>query len=126
MRSRVVEILIALTWTAALPVAASAQSSTAGTVRDTSGALLPGVTVEASSPALIEKTRTAVTSNSGQYAILDLRPGIYTVTFNLPGFVVLRREGIELTADFTAPVNAELQVGALAETITVTGESPIV
>ena len=119
-------LLLALTWTAMLPVLAAAQSSIAGTVKDPSGGLLPGVTVEASSPALIEKTRSATTNNAGQYRIVELRPGTYTVTFTLPGFVVLRREGIELTADFTAQVNAELQVGALAETITVTGESPVV
>jgi hypothetical protein len=119
-------LLLTFAWTVMLPVLASAQSSIAGTVKDTSGGLLPGVTVEASSPALIEKTRSATTNSSGQYRIVELRPGIYTVTFTLPGFVILRREGIELTADFTAQVNVELQVGALAETITVTGESPVV
>ncbi|MGH9349793.1 MAG: carboxypeptidase regulatory-like domain-containing protein [Vicinamibacterales bacterium] len=126
MRLFAVRILIASTWMAAVPALAGAQSSIAGTVNDTSGALLPGVTVEASSPALIEQTRSAVTNNAGQFRIIELRPGTYTVTFTLPGFIVLRREGIELTADFTAPVNAELQVGAIEESITVTGESPIV
>ena len=100
--------------------------SIAGVVRDTSGAVLPGVTVEASSPALIEKTRTVVTDGQGQYKIIDLRPGTYVVTFTLPGFSTVRREGIELTASFNATVNAELRVGALEETVTVTGESPVV
>jgi hypothetical protein len=100
--------------------------SIAGVVRDTSGAVLPGVTVEASSPALIEKARTVVTDGQGQYKIIDLRPGTYVVTFTLPGFSTVRREGIELTASFNATVNADLRVGALEETVTVTGESPVV
>jgi hypothetical protein len=99
-------------------------SGIAGVVRDTSGAVLPGVTVEASSPALIEKVRTVVTDGEGRYNIVDLRLGTYTVTFGLPGFSTVRREGIELTAGFTATVNAEMRVGALAETVTVTGASP--
>ena len=100
--------------------------SIAGVVRDSSGAVLPGVTVEASSPALIEKARTAVTDSQGQYRVIDLRPGVYAVTFTLAGFSTVRREGIELTTGFTANVNADLRVGALEETVTVTGESPIV
>jgi hypothetical protein len=88
--------------------------------------VLPGVTVEASSPALIDKVRTAVTDGQGLYRIVDLRPGIYVVTFSLPGFNTLRREGLELTTGFTAAVNAELNVGALEETITVSGEAPVV
>ena len=83
--------------------AALAQTaSIAGVVRDTSGGVMPGVTVEASSPALIEKTRTAITDGDGQYKIIDLRPGTYTVTFSLAGFSTVKREGIELTGDFTA------------------------
>ena len=113
-----------------LPSTASAQqasaSGIAGVVRDTSGAVLPGVTVEASSPALIEKTRSIVTDSEGRYNIVDLRPGVYQVTFTLSGFNVFRRDGIELTSGFTATVNADMQVGALTETITVTGESPLV
>jgi len=112
-----------------LPVAASAQtlgSAIAGEVRDTSGAVLPGVSVEAASPALIEKVRVVVTNDQGMYRIVDLRPGPYTVTFSLPGFGAVRREGIELTSGFTASVNAELQVGSIAETVTVTGASPLV
>ena len=106
---------------------ARAQSSgIAGVVRDSSGAVLPGVTVEASSPVLIEKVRTVTTDTQGRFNIVDLRPGAYTVTFTLVGFTPVRREGIELSAAFTANVNAELRVGSLEETITVTGESPVV
>lgn len=109
------------------PGMASAQTSTiTGTVRDASGGVLPGVTVEVSSPALIEKTRSTVTSGSGTYSILALRPGTYSVKFELPGFSIVMREGIELTSDFTATINADLKVGELTETLTVTGESPIV
>ena len=110
----------------ALPSAAYAQAAIAGTVKDASDALMPGVTVEAASPALIEKVRTAVTDGSGQFRIENLRPGSYTVTFTLPGFQTVRREGIELTGSFTANVNAELKVGQVAETVVVSGESPIV
>jgi hypothetical protein len=113
---------------AAVPALASAQqgSSIAGTVRDTSGAVLPGVTVEVSSPALIEKTRSATTDGEGKYSIVQLRPGVYTVTFSLPGFATVKRENLELTSDFTATVNADLRVGGVEETITVAAESPIV
>src|SRR4029078_6909773 len=89
-----------------LPSLAYAQAgSIAGNVRDATGAVLPGVTVEAASPALIEKTRTVTTDSQGVYKIADLRPGTYSVTFTLPGFATVRREGIELSASFTAPVN---------------------
>ena len=106
--------------------AASAQSIITGTVRDVSGAAMPGVTVEAASPVLIEKVKSVVSDNNGSYRITDLRPGVYTVTFTLTGFSTYRRDGLELPADFTATLNAELKVGSLEETITVTGESPIV
>ena len=119
-------ILIVLSMVLALPLSAYAQASIAGVIKDASGAVLPGVTVEATSPVLIEKARTAVTDESGQYRIVDLRAGMYTVTFTLTGFSTVKREGIELTGSFTAVVNADLKVGALAETITVTGETPIV
>src|SRR5438067_8886586 len=109
-----------------LPAVASAQSSLAGVVKDTSGAILPGVTVEASSPALIEKVRSVTTDGTGQYKIVDLRPGTYAVTFALAGFNSFKREGIELTGSFAATVNVELKVGTVQETITVTGASPIV
>ena len=95
-------------------------------VNDASGAVLPGVTVEASSPALIEKVRSTVTDDTGQYRIVDLRAGTYLVTFTLPGFSVVKRENIELRGEFVATVNADLRVGNLEETITVTGESPTV
>ena len=98
----------------------------AGVVKDSLGAVLPGVSVEASSPALIEKVRSAVTDGQGQYKIVDLRPGVYTVTFVLPGFSAVKREDIELTTSFTATVNAELRVGAIEETVTVSGQSPTV
>jgi hypothetical protein len=109
-----------------LPSAAHAQASVTGVVKDSSGAVLPGVTVEAASPALIEKVRTAVTDESGRYRIVDLRPGTYTVNFTLTGFQSVRREGVELPGTFTATVDAELRVGSIEETVTVSGESPIV
>jgi hypothetical protein len=105
---------------------ASAQASIAGVVRDTSGAVLPGVTVEVSSPALIEKVRSVTTDGAGLYRVVDLPTGTYTVTLSLVGFATVRREGIELSGAFVASVNGELRVGAVEETITVTGESPIV
>lgn len=105
---------------------AQAPSNIAGVVRDTSGAVLPGVTVEVTSPALIERTRSVITDDQGRYNIVDLRPGSYEVTFTLAGFRVVRREGIVLAAGFTATVNADLQLGNVEETITVTGEAPLV
>jgi hypothetical protein len=111
---------------ALMPVSTYAQASITGVVSDSSGAVLPGVTVEAASPSLIEKVRTAVTDGSGTYRITELRPGAYTVTFTLPGFNTVKRDGINLTGAFTASVDAEMRVGALEETITVTGEAPIV
>jgi hypothetical protein len=111
-----------------IPVAALAQAnaSIVGTAKDASGAVLPGVVVEVSSPVLIEKTRSVVTSGTGQYAVESLRPGTYTVTFTLTGFSTVKREGVELSGSFVATVNAELKVGGLAETITVTSEAPVV
>src|SRR5262245_35680456 len=109
-----------------LPVVAVAQASITGTVRDSSGAVLPGVTVEASSPALIERVRSVATDGRGLYQIVDLRPGDYAVTFTLPGFAIVRREGVQLTGSFVATVDAQLRIGALEETITVTGETPVV
>src|SRR6185369_6139597 len=90
------------------------------------GAVMPGVTVEASSPVLIERVRTVTTDSQGQYKIVDLRPGTYTVTFTLPGFATVKREGIELPATFVATVNTDLRVRALEETVTVSGASPVV
>jgi hypothetical protein len=109
-----------------VPAAAFAQAAITGVVKDASGAVLPGVTVEASSAALIEKTRSAVTDGTGTYRIVDLRPGTYSITFTLTGFSTVKREGIELAGSFTATINADMKVGALEETITVTGETPIV
>jgi len=109
-----------------MPSAAFAQASITGVVKDASGAVLPGVTVEASSPALIEKARSVVTDGSGQYRIVTLPPGVYAVTFTLSGFSTVRREGIELRGTFTAAVDADLRVGAVTETVTVTGETPLV
>jgi len=109
-----------------LPRSVFAQASITGVVRDSSGGVLPGVSVEAASPALIEKVRSAVTDGTGQYRIEDLRPGTYTITITLQGFSTYKREGIELAGTFTATINADLKVGAVAETITVTGETPVV
>src|SRR6202162_2485316 len=111
-----------------LPSAAYAQfaGTITGVAKDASGGVLPGVTVEAASPALIEKVRSVVTDDTGQYRIVDLRPGTYSVTFTLPGFSTVKREGIEITGTFVATVNGDLKVGALEETITVTGETPVV
>src|SRR5882672_893195 len=122
--SRFTKILIALM--SLVPTAAFAQATIAGVVKDTSGAVLPGVTVEAASPALIEKVRTAVSDGTGQFQIVNLVPGTYTVTFTLGGFNTVKREGVVLSGSFTAKVDAEMRVGALEETITVTGETPIV
>lgn len=127
---RVVRLRLAALWIALalLPTTVVAQqaSGIAGVVRDTSGGVLPGVTVEAASPALIEKVRSAVTDGEGRYNLVDLRPGTYVVSFSLAGFNTFRREGIVLTAGFTAAVNGDMQVGALEETITVTGAAPLV
>ena len=113
-----------------LPAAAWTQTAATGTiagvVRDSSGAVLPGVSVEAASPALIERIRVVVTDDQGLYRIVDLRPGVYTVTFTLPGFSAFKREGIELQTAFTATVNADLRIGAIQETVTVSGAAPVV
>src|SRR5260221_14465359 len=109
-----------------IPAVVHAQASITGTVQDTSGAVLPGVSVEASSPELIEKVRMAATDGGGRYRIENLRPGTYSVTFTLQGFTTVRREGIELTGSFIATVNTDMKVGALQETVVVSGETPIV
>ena len=120
---------LVVAWACAMvfPATAFAQASgIAGVVRDTTGAVMPGVTVEASSPALIERVRTVTTDSQGQYKIVDLRPGIYSVTFTLPGFSTVKREDVEIPAAFVATVNADLRVGALEETVTVSGVSPVI
>src|SRR6185503_4583950 len=109
-----------------IPSMVFAQAGLTGTVKDTSGAVLPGVTVEAASPVLIEKVRTTVTDGNGRYQLIDLRPGAYTVTFSLAGFNTVKRDGVTVSGAGTSTVDADLRVGALEETITVTGEAPTV
>jgi hypothetical protein len=123
---RIGKVVAAFGFVLFLPVAVCAQATISGVVKDASGAVLPGVTVEAASPALIEKVRTTVTDGTGQYAIQDLRPGVYAVKFSLTGFAPVEREGVELSGTFTARINADLRVGSLEETIKVTGETPVV
>jgi hypothetical protein len=108
------------------PRAQESTATIAGVVKDASGGVLPGVTVEAASPELIEKVRTVVTDGTGQYRIISLRPGTYTVTFSLTGFSSVKREGLELKVGVVTSVNADLKVGAVEETITVSGETPVV
>jgi hypothetical protein len=123
---RVVRCLVVFACFLVAPSLAFAQASLSGVVRDTSGAVLPGVTVEAASPVLIEKVRTAVTDNNGRYQMIDLRPGAYTVTFTLAGFNTSKRDGVALSGSAGSVVDMELRVGSLEETITVTGEAPTV
>jgi hypothetical protein len=127
MRRRFIALVAAaLASLVLVPTVAHAQSAIAGVVKDTSGAVLPGVTVEAASDVLIEKTRSVVTDGAGQYKIIDLRPGVYSVTFSLPGFATVKRDGVELPANFTSTINADLKVGSLEETVVVSGLSPVV
>src|SRR5262245_40775627 len=123
---RSVSLAVALACVALFPRCVLAQASITGIVKDTTGAVLPGVTVEASSDVLIERVRAAVSDGAGQYRIVDLRPGLYTVTFTLDGFTTLKRGGVELAGSFTASINAEMQVGQVKETVVVTSETPIV
>src|SRR5438477_4884216 len=125
-RSRIAMLFVVAAAWLALPATARAQSAFAGTVKDATGAVLPGVTVEASSPALIERVRSATTDANGTYKIENLRPGTYSITFNLTGFSSVKKDGIELASNFTATINADLKVGAVEETVTVSGESPVV
>ncbi len=128
LRKKIGAWAVAVTACCALATSASAQtgSSIAGVAKDASGAVMPGVTIEAASPVLIEKVRTAVTDGQGQYKIINLIPGTYTVTFSLPGFSTVKRESVELPASFTATINAELRVGVLEETLTVSAQTPTV
>ena len=119
-------LVLGLAFALAVPAAALAQATFTGVVKDGSGAVLPGVTVEASSPALIEGVRTAVTDGAGQYRIVDLRPGTYTLTFTLAGFSTLRREGLELTGSRVVTFDAQMAVGGLKEAVVVTGITPTV
>src|SRR5262249_11997037 len=126
---RIRGVLFLSVWTLLCTPAAARTAlsgSIAGVVRDASGGVLPAVTVEASSPALIERARGVTTDNSGAYRIVSLVPGVYAVTFSLAGFSTVKRDGVELTTGFTAQVNAELSVGALEETLTVSGAAPLV
>src|SRR5207244_4464786 len=118
--------LLVLIFFAFNPGRAFAQSTIAGLVTDTSEGILPGVTVEATRPALIEKVRVVTTDSQGRYSIVDLRPGTYTVVFTMEGFGTFRREGVEVASNVNVPVNAKLAVGSLRETITVSGQSPVV
>jgi hypothetical protein len=126
--SRILRTFVVLVCVGWIPSVALAQtnSSIAGLVTDASGAVLPGVTVSASSPALMEAARTVVTDGSGRYTITELRPGVYTVSFTLSGFTTVKREGIELTASFAANIPAQMKVGTLEESVTVSGATPVV
>ncbi|HEV8393043.1 MAG TPA: carboxypeptidase regulatory-like domain-containing protein [Vicinamibacterales bacterium] len=127
LRQHAAILLLAL-GLASMPSVSTAQvlGTVTGTVKDASGAVLPGVTVEASSPALIEKVRTAVTDGTGQYRIINLPPGAYVITFTLTGFSTVRREGVNLSINVTSTIDADMRVGAVQETITVTGGAPVV
>jgi hypothetical protein len=126
MARRITRTLLTFAGAMLLSSVAYAQSSIVGVIKDTSGAAMPGVTVEASSDVLIEKVKSAISDSNGAYRIADLRPGTYKVTFTLTGFKTFQRDGLVLPSEFTATVNAELGVGSLEETITVTGASPVV
>jgi hypothetical protein len=119
-------VLLLILLLGALPASAYAQATLAGVVKDPSGGVLPGVTVEAASPVLIEKVRSAITDGTGQYQIVDLRPGAYNLTFTLSGFATAKREGVEVTGSGVITINAEMKVGNVAETVNVTGAQPIV
>ena len=123
---RVVKVVVAIAGILLLPSLASAQATIAGVIRDASAAVLPGVTDEVSSPVLIEKSRTVVSDGTGQYRITDLPPGTYELTFSLTGFSTVRREGLAVSGSGVITSNADLRVGAVAETITVSAASPIV
>src|SRR5262245_25158780 len=126
MRPALLSVSTVATVTVFSAFAFAQNAEIAGIVRDSSGAVLPGVSVEASSPALIEKSRTVFTDGQGQYRAIALSPGTYSVTFTLSGFKTTIREGIVLTAEFTAAIDATMSVGELAETITVSGQTPLV
>ena len=129
MRGRAFSCVTLLTMSAALvlPGTALAQTSgISGAVVDETGGVLPGVVVEATSPALLTEVRTVVTDGQGRYSIVSLPSGIYLVTYTLPGFSTVRREGVELVAGFTANIDTQLVVGGVEETITVTGATPTV
>ena len=126
MKKQVCYLAVALGYLLLLTAPVRAQSAIAGVVKDTSGAVIAGATVTVTSPALIEHSRSTVTDGGGQYKIVDLRPGTYVVNFTLNGFAAVNREGLELPADFTATVDVEMRPSTQAETVTVTGTSPII
>ncbi len=119
-------LLLFLACLVLLPAIATAQSQINGVARDESGGVLPGVTVEVTSPVLIEKVRTATTDDQGRFAIVDLRPGLYRITFTLTGFNTVVRDAVEVPGGVAVTANADLKVGALEETITVSGQTPLV
>lgn len=118
------DILLGVLCLLCVPALASAQSAIVGLLTDNQGGVLPGVTVEASSPALIEGSKTAVTDSQGRYRITPLRPGVYSLKFSLAGFAETVREGVNLPSEFVATVNVEMKVGSLEETVTVAGQTP--
>jgi uncharacterized surface anchored protein len=126
MRRVVLRLALGVLASLLVPATAAAQAAIAGIVKDKTGAVLPGATVEATSPALIERARSVTTDGAGQYKILDLRPGTYEVIFTMQGFQPVKRTGIILEGNFTAPVNVELELGSLTEAVTVAIESPVV
>lgn len=126
MLRRITIVPVAALFILCLPTLALAQSAITGLVKDTTGAVLPGVTVEATSEALIERTRSAVTDSQGRFTIVDLRPGTYKVVFTIQGFATFVASAVSLPSDFTATVNAEMQIGAVEESVTVAGQSPVV
>src|SRR3954469_17756151 len=123
---RVAKVVAALAGMVLLPSIVFAQTTIAGVIRDASAAVLPGVSVEAASPALIEKARTVISDGTGQYRITDLPPGSYVLTFTLTGFTTVRREGLVVSGSGVITANADLRVGAVAETVTVSAASPVV
>jgi hypothetical protein len=126
MAGRAILVVLACVVLFPLTVSGQAGSSIVGLVRDESGGVLPGVTVEAASPALIEKVRIVTTDEQGRYRVVDLRPGTYRLAFSLVGFNTVVRDGVELPTNFTATINADLKVGTLQETVTVSGQTPVV
>ena len=125
-KRRLGTLVLTLACLCLLPAAAHAQSAFTGVVKDTSGAVLPGVTVEVASPVLIEKTRSVITDENGAYRIVDLRPGTYSLTFSLEGFSTVKRDAVQLESNFVMNINSDMKVGALSETLTVTGAAPVV
>src|SRR5258708_7722760 len=125
-KGRIVGAVTALLVCLLFPSMARAQSQLTGVVKDTSGAVMPGVTVEAASPVLIEKTRSVVTDENGGYRIVDLRPGVYSLTFTLEGFSTVKRDAVALESNFTMNINADLKIGSLQETLTVSAAAPVV